>query len=124
MTTIPKTKEQIEAEVTPGSTRLTRDTKVMALRTGYADSIREPGEIFYVKAGTIMEPECWFTPVADNTATTVETDAYEEMTVADLKIALSKRGIDFTGITRKNDLIDLLSRADYEGDVDDGADLA
>lgn len=120
MTIIPKTKEQLAAEVPSGGVRFERSTKVIALRTGYSDSIREEGDIFYVKAGTIAGPNCWFIPVSDGTATTVETDALEDMTVAQLKIALAEKGIDFAGISKKNDLIALLT----QDDADNGEDLA
>lgn len=115
---IPKTKEQLDAEVPKGHTRLDKDTKVIATETGYDGIIREPGDVFYVKKGTIV-PDVgnWFRTVADNTATKEETDSLDDMTVAELKAALADKGVDFAGITKKADLIDLHVKADAEGDL-------
>lgn len=106
----PKTKEELAAEVRPGEIRLDKDTKVIALEQGYSDSIREAGDVFYVKKGTIYKPGyTWFEPVSEGTATKEETDALEDMSVPELKIALNEAGIDFKGITKKDDLIGLLA---------------
>lgn len=118
MSTIKKTKEQLDAEVPAGGKRFERDTKVVALRDGYSDVIREQGDVFYVKAGTIAGPNCWFKEVADNTATTEEENSVEDMTVPQLKVALVELGVDFSGITKKPDLIALLlkTQADQKGE--------
>lgn len=114
----PKTAKELEAEVRPGQVRLLKDTKVIALEEGYSDSIREPGDVFWVKKGTIYQPGySWFEPVSDKTATKEETEAFEDMSVAELKIALNEAGIDFKGVTRKEDLIGLLAAHRAEGDL-------
>lgn len=112
-----KTPKELEAEVRPGQIRLERDTKVVALEQGYHEIIREPGEVFWVKKGTIYTPGItWFEPVSDKTATKEETEALEDMSVPELKVALAKAGVDFAGTTKKGDLIALLvkSRADED----------
>lgn len=113
----PKTKEELDKEVPPGGVRFDKDTKVVALELGYSDVLRQPGEVFYVKKGTIMGPDCWFQPVDEKTATTADEDAYDRMTVPELKIALAKKSIDFAGITRKQDLINLLLESEQEDDL-------
>lgn len=108
-----KTAKELEAEVRTelGDVRLTKDTKVVAIETGYCDVIREPGDVFYVKKGTIYRPGyTWFEPVAENTPTREETDTLEDMSVAELKVELARVGVDFAGITKKADLIDLLAK--------------
>ncbi len=112
-----KTKEELEKEVPAGGVRFDKDTKVVALELGYSDVLRQAGEVFYVKKGTIMGPNCWFQPVDEKTTTTDDETAYENMTVAELKVALAKKGVDFAGITRKQDLIDLLAKAEQEDDL-------
>lgn len=99
------------------ATYLDKETKVVALRLGYSDFIREPGEIFYVPKGTVMRKNCWFTPVEDNTATTDELRALEAMTIPDLKIALAREGVDFAGVNKKSDLIALLADAQAQKDL-------
>lgn len=113
----PKTKEELEKEVPPGGVRFDKDTKVVALELGYSDVLREPGDVFYVKKGTIIGPNCWFQPVDEKTATTEDEATYDSMTVAEIKVALAKKGVDFAGINKKTDLIDLLSKADAEDDL-------
>lgn len=113
-------KEKIKIELRPGHTMLEKDTKVMATKTGYSDSIREIGDVFYVKKGTIMGPECWFEPVDAGVATTEQSADYEDLSAADLKVRLNKLKIDITGITKKSDLVALLIKAEAEG----GEDLA
>lgn len=107
----PKTAKELAAEVREGQVRLEKDTKVIAIETGYSDVIREPGDVFYVKKGTIYTPGItWFEPVNESTPTKEETDSLEDMSVAELKVELSRAGIDFTGVTKKVDLIDLLAK--------------
>jgi len=115
MSNLPKkTKEQLDAEVPEGGKRLEKDTNVMALKEGYYDTIRERGDVFVARAGTIMEPGCWFKEVAKTVATTEESDAIGEMTIPDIKVALSEKGIDFTGVTKKADLAAMLAKANAE----------
>lgn len=113
----PKTKEELEKEVPAGGVRFDKDTKVVALELGYSDVLREPGDVFYVKKGTIMGPNCWFQPVDDKTATTEDADNYEKMTIPEIKVALAKKGVDFAGINKKTDLVDLLAKADAEDEL-------
>lgn len=113
-----KTAEEIKAEVRPGQVRLDKDTKVVALEQGYSDQIREAGDVFYVKKGTIYTPGySWFEPVDEKTATKEETQALEDMSVAELKVELARLGVDFAGVTKKVDLIDLLVKAQGEQDL-------
>lgn len=94
-----------------------KDTKVIALRAGYSDVLREPGDIFYVKKGTNIGPNSWISPVAEDSVTTEESENYDKMTISEIKIALAKKGVDFAGITKKTDLIELLSKADAEDEL-------
>lgn len=113
-----KTAAELKAEVGENEVRLEKDTKVIALEQGYCDTIREPGDIFYVKKGTIYEPGVtWFELVSESTATTEETDEIEGMTVPEIKIELSRLGVDFAGVTKKVDLVDMLVRARNETDL-------
>lgn len=110
-----KTAKELDAEVREGQVRFDRDTKVVALEQGYSDVIRDPGDVFYVKKGTIYTPGVtWFEPVSDKTATKEETEALEDMSVPELKVALSKAGVGFAGVTKKVDLIGLLAKAQAE----------
>lgn len=114
----PKTKTELEAELRDGDVRLDKDTKVVALETGYSDTIREPGDVFYVKKGTIYRPGyTWFEPVTENTPTKEETESLEDMSVAELKVALAQAGVGFAGITKKADLIDLLAKHQAEQEL-------
>lgn len=114
-----KTAEELKAELKPGDVRFDKPTKVIALATGYSDVIREEGDVFYVPAGTIMGRDCWFRPVGDKTVTTADADEAENMTVAQLKTALAEKGVNFDGITKKADLVQL-----YVQNVQNGDDLA
>ena len=114
----PKTPAELKAEVREGQVRLEKDTKVIAIETGYSDVIREPGDVFYVKKGTIYTPGVtWFEPVNESTPTKEETDSLEDMSVAELKVALAQAGVAFAGITKKADLIDLLAKHQAESDL-------
>lgn len=114
----PKTPEQLKAEVRPGQVRLEKDTKMIALDTGYYDVIREPGDVFWVKAGTIYTPgESWLEPAEEDTATTEELEVIEKMSVPELKVALAKAGVDFTGVSKKAELVALLAKANGEADL-------
>lgn len=113
-----KTKAEYDAEVREGQVRLEKDTKVIALQEGYSDCIREPGDVFYVKKGTIYTPgSSWFEVVDDKTATKEETAAYDDMTIPQLKIELGRAGVDFAGITKKPDLVDLLVKSRAASDL-------
>lgn len=113
-----KTKAEIDAEVPADGIRLDKDTKVVALELGYSEILREAGDVFFVKKGTIYRPGItWFEPVADNTVTTEEADAYDDMTVSELKIALAKEGVDFAGVNKKADLVELLVNSRAESDL-------
>lgn len=103
-----------------GEIQLDKDTKVIATRTGYSDFIREIGDIFYVKKGTIVGLNCWFEPVDVGTVTTEEAIELESLSSAELKIRLNRLKVDTTGISKKSDLIALLARVQAEN----GEDLA
>lgn len=107
----------LDVKIPEGHTILKNTTKVIALSTGYAGVIREAGDIFTVPAGTLMEPGCWFKPVQENNITTAEFDVFDEMTVAELRVALAEKNIDFQGVTKKGDLINLLAKANAEADL-------
>lgn len=113
-----KTKAQLEAEVPEGGKRLTKNTKVVALEQGYYGVIREPGDVFYVLEGTIMEPNCWFEEVSDGTATSDEQDEIDAMKIGDIKIELTRLGVDFKGLTSKGDLGAALIKARAAADED------
>lgn len=113
--TAPKTEQELEAELRPGDVRVKKDTKVIALELGYSDCLREPGEVFIIKKGTIYRPGyTWFKPVDEDVATTEEEATYEDMTVPELKKLCAERDINFAGINKKPDLIALLTKADSE----------
>lgn len=116
---LKKTKEELDAEVPKGHTRLTKQTKVVALKQGYHHTIREEGDVFHVPEGTIMEPNCWFDPVSEGTATNEDIDSVDDLTPAQMKVELAKGGVDFAGITKKSDLAALVIKL-----RNDGADLA
>lgn len=118
-----KTKAQLEAEVPEGGKRLTKLTKVVALEQGYHGVIREPGDVFHVLEGTIMEPNCWFEPVSDDTATDEEQAEIDDMTLGEIKIELARLKVDFKGVTKKDELGALLLKA-RNGGTDNGDDLA
>lgn len=106
-----KTKAQLEAEVPEGGKRLAKNTKVVALEQGYYGTIREAGDVFYVLEGTIMEPGCWFEEVSEGTTTNDEQEEIDEMNIGDIKIELTRLGVDFKGVTKKDDLGALLIKA-------------
>lgn len=114
MITKAKSKAELDAEVPAGGVRFEKDTRVIALKTGYHGVIREAGDVFIIEKGHIMGPNCWFEPVGGNTATREEEDAVEDMTVPELKVALAKRGVDFAGINKKPDLIALYLKSQPE----------
>lgn len=116
-----KTKAQLDAEVPEGGKRLAKLTKVVALEQGYYGVIREPGDVFHVLEGTIMEPNCWFEEVSDDTATNEEQEEIDNMSVGEIKIELARLKVDFKGVAKKDDLGALLLKA-RKGD--DGEDLA
>ena len=115
-----KTKAQLEAEVPEDGKRFLTQTKVVALEQGYYGTIREAGDVFYVNAGTIAGPNCWFEEVSEGTTTNDEQDEIDDMSAADIKIELSRLGVDFKGVTKKGDLGALLikSRKDAAEDED------
>lgn len=113
-----KTAAELKAEVREGQVRVEKDTKVVALETGYCDVIREPGDVFYIKKGTIYTPGVsWFEPVDESTPTAEETNELSSMTVSELKIELAQAGVDFAGVTKKDDLVALLAKHRAEGDL-------
>lgn len=117
-TAAPKTKEELAKEVRPGDVRLEKDTKVIALDLGYSDCLREPGDVFYVKKGTIYRPGyTWFEPVDSATATKETAAKYEGMEMPALKIALAKAGVKFKASATKDDLVALLIKTN--GDDED-----
>ncbi len=109
-----KTKEQIAAEVPSGGQRLTRQTKVVATKIGYYDGIREIGDVFYVREGTIMESDCWFEIVDAITATNEDSDKVNEMDAKEIKVELARRKINFANNAPKADLVALLVKARSE----------
>lgn len=116
-------KKKDPAKLPEGAILLEKDTKVIATAKGYYGTIREAGDVFYAKKGTVIKADSWLEPVDQKTPTGDETKSLEDMTVAELKIALKDAGVDFAGITKKDDLIDLLARARAEDDQG-GDDLA
>lgn len=116
-TTAPKTKEELLKEVRPGDVRLEKDTKVIALDLGYSDCLREPGDVFWVKKGTIYRPGyTWFEPVDKDTATKEDAAKYADMEIPALKIALAKAGVKFKASATKDDLIALLIKENSDED--------
>ena len=112
-----KTEAELKDEVPVGGTRFDKATKVIAHELGYADFLRQPGDVFYVPAGTIVGPNNWFQPVDGKTATTEETDELEALTVPELKVKLSEAGVDFAGVNKKADLVALLASAQGGDDL-------
>lgn len=115
MSALKKTKEELAAEVPQDHVRLARNTRVIANRQGYHNSIREAGDVFDVPEGTIMEPNCWFEPVAEQKqATTEDENKIDDLSVPQIKIELNKRGVDFSDATKKADFVALLLKARAE----------
>lgn len=120
--TAKKTKAQLEAEVPEGAKRLSRRTKVVATAQGYYDTIREPGDVFYMNEGTILRSGSWAEEVSEDTTTGEEQDSIDGMSIGEIKIELARLKIDFKGVTKKDELGELLIKS-RKGEIED-EDLA